>query len=601
MVNPLLLTMVCMVHRYQGALPASRVDLYQEICQVLLERWRQSRGLTDDIRATQKLDALRPLAALLMQERRRDFSLDDATVCAVLTPILTLIPLFSGKSPTDALRTFFLGLQASSGLVLETSSRGSGTWSFAHQTFQEFLCAEYWHLDAAAVPSDFCPLIGDAWWREALLVYCLGARDASPVGDAALRLVNSASDGRAKSRSNADLIVEEGLTFIFALLDEKPNLNPIVRHEMERKFHEALRSQTVTIFLPAARALLRKMTERNYQPLDDKRELSPCIPQAVYQAFLLADKTSRCHTPFNRNVLWFSTDPKDVCLGITLSGAVHFCGWLDRTFPQWRHRLPIFGEIDNCPGIGDSNLSLVTLQADRQPSLGEMIRQVGLQQIVAILIGDLAFADDLSLTRRRSFGTGPRLAKEYTLAMAMHLSEAVAHAFDFMGYYRDSTSFSDSTLEWHRERASKLQDDRIQHKSHGTPERPIRFILEREPSWQTSDGFADLCLSGSIQHALNEWCRYYFPKEIKSVNWRNIFEFRQGFVRVAKIVISILRDSGPELLTKEMDHLDNWLRATYDDGSSKKLRLDALRVIRERRPKDAQSSDEQDERAFDAS
>src|SRR5262249_46596363 len=32
--NPLLLTMVCMVHRYHGALPGSRGQLYAEICQV---------------------------------------------------------------------------------------------------------------------------------------------------------------------------------------------------------------------------------------------------------------------------------------------------------------------------------------------------------------------------------------------------------------------------------------------------------------------------------------------------------------------------------------------------------------------------------------
>jgi predicted NACHT family NTPase len=49
-VNPLLLTMVCMVHRYHGALPGSRSQLYGEICQVLLERWRQAREARDELR-----------------------------------------------------------------------------------------------------------------------------------------------------------------------------------------------------------------------------------------------------------------------------------------------------------------------------------------------------------------------------------------------------------------------------------------------------------------------------------------------------------------------------------------------------------------------
>jgi predicted NACHT family NTPase len=39
-VNPLLLTMIAMVHRYHGALPGTRVELYAEICEVLLGRWR---------------------------------------------------------------------------------------------------------------------------------------------------------------------------------------------------------------------------------------------------------------------------------------------------------------------------------------------------------------------------------------------------------------------------------------------------------------------------------------------------------------------------------------------------------------------------------
>ena len=42
-VNPLLLTMIATAHRYRGALPASRADLYGEICQVLLSRRGQAK------------------------------------------------------------------------------------------------------------------------------------------------------------------------------------------------------------------------------------------------------------------------------------------------------------------------------------------------------------------------------------------------------------------------------------------------------------------------------------------------------------------------------------------------------------------------------
>lgn len=41
--NPLLLTMIATAHRYRGALPDSRADLYGEICHVLLSRRDQSK------------------------------------------------------------------------------------------------------------------------------------------------------------------------------------------------------------------------------------------------------------------------------------------------------------------------------------------------------------------------------------------------------------------------------------------------------------------------------------------------------------------------------------------------------------------------------
>ena len=46
-VNPLLLTMIATVHRYRGALPGSRADLYGEICQVMLSRRIQAKNLPE--------------------------------------------------------------------------------------------------------------------------------------------------------------------------------------------------------------------------------------------------------------------------------------------------------------------------------------------------------------------------------------------------------------------------------------------------------------------------------------------------------------------------------------------------------------------------
>ena len=77
-VNPLLLTMIAMVHRYHGALPGSRSELYNEICEVLLGRWRQARGVKDNLTSAQKRAVLQPLAAAMMKSKVREISATEA-------------------------------------------------------------------------------------------------------------------------------------------------------------------------------------------------------------------------------------------------------------------------------------------------------------------------------------------------------------------------------------------------------------------------------------------------------------------------------------------------------------------------------------------
>src|ERR1044072_3136705 len=93
--NPLLLTMIAMVHRYHGALPKSRVELYAEICEVLLGRWRQAKGVSDPLSAAQKLGVLRTLAANMMERKLRDIK-TDAAMAIVKAPLKRVG--FTGKS-----------------------------------------------------------------------------------------------------------------------------------------------------------------------------------------------------------------------------------------------------------------------------------------------------------------------------------------------------------------------------------------------------------------------------------------------------------------------------------------------------------------------
>ena len=167
-VNPLLLTMLCMVHRYHGALPGSRSQLYGEISQVLLERWRQARGVTDTdgLRGEQKLSVLRPLAETYMLAGRRE--LEEREILPRIAQDLQAVGYT--KAPLEFLRA----IQSGSGLLLE---KEAGVWAWAHKTFQEYLTVEYW-LQRPDEARDWPRFVADEWWREAILLYAAKA-DAS--------------------------------------------------------------------------------------------------------------------------------------------------------------------------------------------------------------------------------------------------------------------------------------------------------------------------------------------------------------------------------------------------------------------------------------
>lgn len=111
--NPLLLTMIANVHRYRGALPGSRVERYDEICQVMLWRRQVSKKLDMQLAGGKKEALLRALGYTMMQRRIRD--LPRADVCAEISPHLRRLP--GAVTAED-----FLADVVSNGLLLERES-----------------------------------------------------------------------------------------------------------------------------------------------------------------------------------------------------------------------------------------------------------------------------------------------------------------------------------------------------------------------------------------------------------------------------------------------------------------------------------------------
>lgn len=208
-VNPLLLTMISNVHRYRGALPDSRAELYNEICQVMLWRRQEAKKLPSDLGGEKKERLLATLAFAMMQRRIRDLSTKE-----ILTEIRATLRRISRKVTASE----FLLDVGSNGLLVE---RENGEFSFAHHTFQEYLAAS--HVLEKDMVSTLAKHVEDAWWRETTLLYAAQADNADAIVEACL------VSGTVTA-----------LSLAFDCSEQARKLDPDLNERLERLIAEAL-------------------------------------------------------------------------------------------------------------------------------------------------------------------------------------------------------------------------------------------------------------------------------------------------------------------------------------------------------------------------
>ncbi len=177
--NPLMLTIIALVHRIEAELPNERVKLYDKCTEALLSTWEGVKGVPYDRERPHYKHRRRLLERLafwmhtLEQAEGRQAQVKRGDLELKLTDILCedeKLGLARDAARAEA-QAFIELAKSRTGILVE---RGDGIFSFVHLTFQEYFAAcdleaRYVHnLDA--LWQQIQPHLYDARWREVILL-----------------------------------------------------------------------------------------------------------------------------------------------------------------------------------------------------------------------------------------------------------------------------------------------------------------------------------------------------------------------------------------------------------------------------------------------
>lgn len=169
-INPLMLTVIAMVHRDRVKLPDRRAELYAEAVDVLLGKWEEAKGVREiPILEDQAFDTgdrrlmLQAVALRLHEAEQKEVAAGELR--------RWLGEMFHGivgdwRTAGRVVDRFLRVIEERTGLLV---ARGEGVYAFSHLTFQEYLAAL-----AVAARDDYVSYTltrtPDPWWREVILL-----------------------------------------------------------------------------------------------------------------------------------------------------------------------------------------------------------------------------------------------------------------------------------------------------------------------------------------------------------------------------------------------------------------------------------------------
>jgi predicted MPP superfamily phosphohydrolase len=172
--NPMLATLIALIHRFEAHLPGERAKLYELCIKTLLDTWPAATG-----RQFQEIDTglqrvyLEKLAYAIQSGRQGD---DQAVVIgreALVAKLSGFLGEREFKDKPEETRKHLAErwvnyLQEGSGLLVEQST---GQFAFFHLSFLEYLAAKGWEREPACdLPKAIAERFNEAAWQEVCLL-----------------------------------------------------------------------------------------------------------------------------------------------------------------------------------------------------------------------------------------------------------------------------------------------------------------------------------------------------------------------------------------------------------------------------------------------
>ena len=181
--NPLLITIIALIHRYQAYLPKERHKLYDKAVETLLTSWDANKAIGGDkVLQYLDLDDLRRLLESLAHsihsqgstgDKEGGTQIDKDDLLSWLSQYIKTNKQKKLYEAREEAERFLAFIRERTGLLNE---QGSNRYAFVHKTFQEYLCAQDINYEADD-EDDFDIVLNCikdnlhvAHWREVLLL-----------------------------------------------------------------------------------------------------------------------------------------------------------------------------------------------------------------------------------------------------------------------------------------------------------------------------------------------------------------------------------------------------------------------------------------------